>query len=145
MSSGNVYQTKKASDMNLKVEREILITEVQNNQDIPASDKDHLRQAINSVYNGAEKSDVNQLANSNVIWTKLNIRMFATLHRIDRKLEDFTHVPKATQFDNKLHSITNLARVLVWPACILVAIIAVALILRPELARTLEEFIHSSR
>ena len=131
--------------MNLKVEREILITEVQNNQDIPASDKDHLRQAINSVYNGAEKSDVNQLANSNVIWTKLNIRMFATLHRIDRKLEDFTHVPKATQFDNKLHSITNLARVLVWPACILVAIIAVALIHRPELARTLEEFIHSSR
>lgn len=145
MSSGNVCQTKKASDMNLKVEREILITEVQNNQDIPASDKDHLRQAINSVYSAAEKCDVTELATSNVIWTRLNIRMFATLHRIDQKIENFTKTPTSTIIDKRLESITSLARVLVWPACILVAVIAVALILRPELAGTLEEFIHSSR
>lgn len=132
----------------LTVERDILIAEVQRNQDIEPGDKDHLRQAINGAYDAALNGDIADLAASNIVWTRINIRSFALLQRVDKRLEEISdgmqEKPQTAPQDcgetaaaiaeRRINAYTRFARVAAWPLCVLAAIIAAAFILRPELA-----------
>ena len=142
----------------MTIERDILVAEVQGNKDIDAGDKDHLRHAINSAYAAVETDDISKLAASNIVWTRINLRQFASLQKlvvaVDKLSDEVrNHIRSAAssqpqaqakarrppvapeRFERRLNAMTRLARVTVWPAAVVVAIIATALILRPELAR----------
>lgn len=142
----------------LAVERDILIKEIQLNPDILPGDKDHLRQAINSAYDAAENDDINELSASNIVWSRLNLRTFASVQKLVIAVRGLSydirvHVNAAATttpaqiaeesnlFERRLNAITRLARVAAWPVCALAAIIATAFILRPELAKVASEMI----
>ena len=149
----------------LTIERDILVTEVQSNKDIVPGDKDHLRHAINSTYEAATNGDINELAASSVVWTRINLRTFASVEKLVRAMDGLSteirsHILATvssappgsasatddnTRFERRLNAITRLARVIAWPVCLLVAIIATAFILQPELAKIASDIVAKSK
>lgn len=73
-----------------RVERDLLILEVQKDIDMSPADKDHFRDALNATYAAANGSidRIADMAASNVLWARIHVRGFATDARVKKSLEE---------------------------------------------------------
>ena len=148
---------------NVKIERDILIKEVQDNKEILPGDRDHLRDAIMITYAAANGSQdrIKDIATANVLWARIHIRTFATniqiagqLDAIKNMLRDHLEhdiqpvlqaVSDAKPFDKtcqRLIVIRDILKVSAWPICVFAAIVALAVILQPSIFEVLAKQAH---
>ncbi len=89
-----------------RIERDLLIDEVQRCPDISPADKDHFRDALNATYAAANGSvdRLADLATSNVLWARIHVRGFANDAKTARSLAEIKsiltkHVSEETCMD----------------------------------------------
>lgn len=73
-----------------RIERDLLIQEIQKCDDMTPADKDHFRDALNATYAAVNGSTdrIADLATANVLWARIHVRGFATDARTHKSLND---------------------------------------------------------
>ncbi len=125
-----------------RIERDLLIQEVQKNPDMSPSDKDHFRDALNATYAAANGSidRIADLATSNVLWARIHVRSFVTDARVERHLKKIESMLTAEPAHPTWAWLLVKARVcIVILALGVVAIVSFALVIRPELGQVVEK------
>ena len=100
-----------------RIERNLLIDEVQRCPDISPADKDHFRDALNATYAAANGSidRLSDLATSNVLWARIHVRGFANDAKTARSLAEIKtiltkHVSEETCMFNRRDDILDVSK-----------------------------------